>query len=279
MRLLYRQQEPSAPDTPDVRSHIDPPEAVYDNLKLPEPGADRPHVAVNMVSTVDGRITLGVCGKESKLGSRVDRDVMFRLRYHFDAVVRGAGTVRQGPWYPRVPDDLADRREEQGLPRHPLAVVITSSCVLPFEREFFAYAEAPSPTVVITTESAPAGNLRAARDAALVRFAGKTRVNIQDALRILAEEFGVGRLLSEGGARLNWDFIQAGCLDELYWTLTPKFSGYEHDLPLVRGPELLNPVPSVDLVSLYYHEGELYGRWRVGTDDDPRGCEDSPAYV
>jgi len=56
------------------------------------PGEDRPFVAVNFVTTVDGQAAIeGVSGP---IGSETDTAMLVRLRKRFDAVLIGAGTKR-----------------------------------------------------------------------------------------------------------------------------------------------------------------------------------------
>src|SRR4030081_2131726 len=54
--------------------------------------SERQRVLVNMVSTVDGRATLG--GRSAPLSGRADRELFHGLRAAVDAVLVGAGTVR-----------------------------------------------------------------------------------------------------------------------------------------------------------------------------------------
>ena len=77
-------------------------------------------------SAVDGKITLNKKERAEPIGSPVDRELMKRIRFHFDAVLRGAETVRANPHFPGVPGPLADRRntrKEAGSPgRHRLGL-------------------------------------------------------------------------------------------------------------------------------------------------------------
>jgi len=56
------------------------------------PLEDRPYVAVNMVTTLDGRASLG--GRTVEMGTPLDIELLLRLRTRFDAVMIGAGTMR-----------------------------------------------------------------------------------------------------------------------------------------------------------------------------------------
>ena len=82
-------------------------------------------------------------------------------------------------------------------------------------------------------------------------------------LRRLRENYGIRRLLLEGGPRLNYMFLREGLVDELFWTVAPKIAGTSHDLTLAEGPSLLLPLPRLQLVSLFQHGDELFLRYRV----------------
>jgi riboflavin biosynthesis pyrimidine reductase len=51
------------------------------------------------------------------------------------------------------------------------------------------------------------------------------RINAASILKLLKNEFGVKRLLHEGGPSLFGDFVSHGCVDELFLTLAPEFAG------------------------------------------------------
>ena len=65
----------------------------------------RPWVAINMVTSVDGRAQLH--GTAEGLGSRADRRLMQLYRTGFDAVASGSGTLIADDFYSRLADDLA----------------------------------------------------------------------------------------------------------------------------------------------------------------------------
>jgi riboflavin biosynthesis pyrimidine reductase len=56
------------------------------------PPEDRPFVAINFATTVDGRATIG--GVSGPIGSDTDTAMLVGLRTRFDAVMIGAGTMR-----------------------------------------------------------------------------------------------------------------------------------------------------------------------------------------
>src|SRR5690606_25821139 len=108
------------------------------------------------------------------------------------------------------------------------------------DSEFFAAKER---VLVLTTEASDPQRRREVEERAAVEVVGETRVDVARALRLLREQYGVKRLLVEGGARVNYAFVQQGCLDSLFCTLASKLSGFSEDLTMIEGPALLQPTP------------------------------------
>ena len=114
--------------------------------------ADRPFVYLNMVSTVDGRATIG--GRSRALGSDADTLLLTELRALADAVLIGSGTLR-AEGYGRLVGDPGRiaRRVAAGRPETPTAVLISRSLDLPWDAGLFAAAD--QPVIVFTRADAP----------------------------------------------------------------------------------------------------------------------------
>ena len=69
---------------PEPAADLDLDDAMAD-FRLPDPPAGRPLLAVNMITSIDGRAQLD--GTAEGLGSRADRRLMRHYRAAFDAVV------------------------------------------------------------------------------------------------------------------------------------------------------------------------------------------------
>ena len=115
---------------------MDPTEIDYTQLSFPDPPADRPFVAINMVMSADGRTV--VDGTERGLGSKLDQRLMRELRVHFDVVMNGGATFRASGTSARLNDSgLEQWRLDRGMSASPTAAVLTRSGDLPPERRFF----------------------------------------------------------------------------------------------------------------------------------------------
>ena len=108
------------------------PEQLVEQLGLwerPTSPPARPHVMLNMVTTVDGRATLG--GRSGAISGGADRALFHALRTGADGVLVGAGTVRTER-YGRIISDEPRRRERarRGLSEEPLACIVSGRLVL-----------------------------------------------------------------------------------------------------------------------------------------------------
>jgi 2,5-diamino-6-(ribosylamino)-4(3H)-pyrimidinone 5'-phosphate reductase len=72
--------------------------------------------------------------------------------------------------------------------------------------------------------------LRKARVSYIV--SGESAVDLVQAVNLLAEHFGIRRLLLEGGGHINGAFLEADLVDELSLLIAPGIDG-RHDIPAV----------------------------------------------
>lgn len=240
-----------------VRRAMEPWE-IYEDLAFPVMSWDRPYTAINMVTTVDGKASLG--GRAYPLGSKVDHMVMRRIRAAADAVLNGAETLRREDVNPSVPADLQERRVARGMAAQPTAIVVTASADLPLDRTFFRSRKFPS--VVVTTRRAPAEKVAVLERHALVLRAGEDSVDLHLMMRMLVEQLGIRRLLVEGGPTLNAALIAEGMADELFWTVAPKILGGAAMRTMVEGKPLpLDRIARLQLEMVHCHDSELFLRY------------------
>jgi 5-amino-6-(5-phosphoribosylamino)uracil reductase len=243
---------------------------------------ERPYVIANFVTTLDGTASFKLLGASS--GSIIsasdtgDRFIMGLLRASVDAILVGAHTIHDtgpsGLWIPweTYPDARAlycdYRQNVLHKPTNPLVVTVSGSGKLDLDRAAFRSAEAP--TLILTT---------AAGEQELVRrgAAGLPSLEIKvlsaagpiapsAILDLLASQYGVRRLLHEGGPTLFGEFLAAKAVDEFFLTLSPQVAGrLPHTIRpgIVEGVEFLPATaPWFDLLTVKQSAAYLYLRYR-----------------
>ncbi|MGA3370288.1 MAG: dihydrofolate reductase family protein [Terracidiphilus sp.] len=257
---------------------------LYDgDLHLHTPGAARPFVIANFVSTLDGVVSYEI--KNNSGGSTIsgsnpaDRFIMGLLRASADAVMVGAGTLRdispKSLWtpeyvYPDAKRPYAEYRiNTLHKPEYPLLVIVSGSGQLELERAIF---RTPAMRTVVITTLAGRDELTG-RGAATLGSVEVHALNSSSGsiapraiLQLLQSQFGVKTLLHEGGPRLFGQFLAADAVDEFFLTLSPQIAGRERDVTrpaVVQGVQFMpDSAPSFQMVSVKEHAAYLYLRYR-----------------
>jgi 2,5-diamino-6-(ribosylamino)-4(3H)-pyrimidinone 5'-phosphate reductase len=216
------------------------------DLSLAPPG--RPLIYTNMVCTVDGKTLQAARGSTAHgLGSPTDQILMRRLQSAADGIMIGAGTLRAGPVI---------------YARGKWRVVVTGSGDVPVENRFFT--DAPDQAIVLTTGAISREARERLSGTAHIHVIGITQVDVAAAASLLRHEYGVERLLVEGGADLNAAFFEAGLVDEVFLTVAPKVKGGASLPTMVDGAGLPGrEFVALDLRSVYRDGDELYLHYRV----------------
>jgi riboflavin biosynthesis pyrimidine reductase len=221
----------------------------------------RPRVMLNMVSTVDGRATLGGCS--GGLSGRADRELFHGLRTAVDGVLVGAGTVRTER-YGRIIPDASRRalRRARGLSEEPLACIVSGRVAL--EGDIPLLGEPSARVAILTASSASLPDTAAHVE--YVRAERDGHLDLQSAIAELGERFAVRSLLCEGGPHLACQLLAAGLLDELFLSVAPLLAGGEASigeaLRILAGAEL-QPAVKLDLLGVLQSGSGLFLRYGV----------------
>ena len=248
MRLLLA--DPPASTTAEVGAELD--EAALIALYAAPTGAAS-WFRSNFAMSVDGAIT-GADGRSGSVNSAADHVVFEVLRGLSDVVVVGAGTARsEGYTALEVPPAQAAVRAAAGVgPTLPL-VVVSGRGHLPD-----ALVDAEPGAVLMATTSSAEG-LAATREALgedHVLVCGRTHVG-HDRLVAQLHERHLRRVLTEGGPHLLASFVDAGVVDELCVSVTPRVVGGDGPR-MTAGPALRAGFRPRVLVE---EDGTVMGRW------------------
>ena len=173
--------------------------------------------------TADGKIAFANHRFTPFAGQR-DQAHMMELRATVDAVLSGARTVDLSPATLGTGGAKYRRlRLAHGLSEYNLRVIVSGSGSVSPEAEIFKHTF--SPILILTTQRAGQRRLKRLRELAVVKVCGKFEINFHAAFGWLRKQWGVKRLLCEGGGEVTDALIRAGLVDELHLTISPKVFG------------------------------------------------------
>jgi riboflavin biosynthesis pyrimidine reductase len=261
--------------------------SIYGPLRMPS-HAGRVHVIGNLVTSLDGVVSLGIPGKEGGKAisgsNEHDRALMGVLRASANAIIMGAGTLRTSPKHlltpgyahPPLAEAYSEFRRALGKPEAPLSVIITATGEVDASAALFGTG---APVLVVTT---PAGRARL-RNLGLppwvrVEVPEGAQPGSESSLTAAAMLSVVGRtlhgsggvVLVEGGPHLIGTFFGDGCLDEMFLTLSPQVVGRDGSAErpgLAEGRSLAPEHPSWGtLVGVRRAGSHLFLRYRFGRE-------------
>jgi 5-amino-6-(5-phosphoribosylamino)uracil reductase len=182
---------------------------------------DRPYTLLSCGMSIDGYLDAAT-DERLLLSNEADLDRVDAVRAGCDAILVGAGTVRQDN--PRLlvrSQARRDARVGRGLRPSPVKVTVTAGAKLDPCADFFTAGDSDK---LVYCASAAVGEARErlGRVATIVD-AGQP----VDLRRVSADLYarGVGRLMVEGGGTVHTQFLTADLADELHLVVAPFFVG------------------------------------------------------
>jgi len=241
-----------------VLNRILPPTGPLSDVELVAayaPDRDRPAVRVNFVASLDGAVHLD--GYSKGLSGDADRAVFSILRRHADAILVGAGTLRQERYHRvRLAAPHSAWRVSQGLAAQPTLVVVSSS--LNLDPAASVFAESPVRPIVLTHLGADPVRMAALAPVADVLTFGASMVDLTAGLAELRRR-GLAQILSEGGPMLFGDLVAADLVDELCLTVSPLLAGPGPDRIVAGAPSLPRALRPIQIIE---SEGFLLTRYQ-----------------
>lgn len=191
-------------------------------IELYQSPGSTPWVRANFVQSVDGAIAVG--DTSSGLTTPLDQRVLKLLRLLSDVVLVGASTIRAEDYIGiRFSDTNSARRQAWGISAVPPIAVVSGRADLDPESRLLT--DTLVPPIILTTTSAPSAakkNLEAA--GARVVEIGDTSIESTAIIDTLAD-FGLRRVICEGGPTLAGQLAADHVLDELCLTTVPTILG------------------------------------------------------
>jgi 2,5-diamino-6-(ribosylamino)-4(3H)-pyrimidinone 5'-phosphate reductase len=188
---------------------------------------DRPHVLMMSEITADGKLTLKKGASSKILMKYMAHEtelLLHETRAEYDAIMVGANTIR-------IDNSFLTVRYVEG--KSPLRVIPCSMADIPLDANVL---KNDAPTAIGVCEAAPEDRIAAIKElGAHVIVAGKDHVELPLLMKILRQEFGVKKLMIEGGPTLNWHMLHDRLVDEIRLIHLPFIVGGSDTPSLVGG--------------------------------------------
>jgi riboflavin biosynthesis pyrimidine reductase len=225
----------------------------------------RPHIICHMASSIDGRILpsrwrpsgFDIRGPYERLHDEFGGDAWLIGRVTAQEFAKGQSySTYNGPSFVRE-SWIANR--DAGT----WAIALDSAGRVVWGR----CDVGGDPILVILTERVSDAHLAGLRqDGVSYVFAGKDRLDLVQAMTMLRTEFGIERLLVEGGGDVNGSLLRAGLLDEISLIVAPVIDGAEGAPSVFHGDENVGPPPTSHITlteSRTLENGAVWLRYRV----------------
>lgn len=193
----------------------------------------RPRVWSNFAVTLDGKITTRN-HTPAMFTSQQDKKRLTEIRAMADALMIGRSTLVKDNMAMGLPNaKLRAERAAEGRSEYPLRVIISNSGNIPPDLRVFEKMVAP--VVIFTTQKMPESNRAELEGLATLHFSSGDAVDLHEAIRVLASDFGVKSICCEGGPTLFRSMLEENLIDELYLTVAPALFGGKEAPTLTGG--------------------------------------------
>ncbi|MEJ2884257.1 RibD family protein [Pedobacter sp. GR22-6] len=189
---------------------------------------ERPYVICLMMTSVDGKILSEKWGNSPRVKHLAQKFEQIHTEIGNKAWIVGRTTMEKDftqyakPILKKGHQEIERKDFVAGQGAESFAIAIDGSGKLGWQN-----AEMQGDHVItVLTETVPDAYLAHLQDIGVSYiFAGQEQVDLKTALYKLRALYGIGKLMLEGGARLNGSFLNEGLIDELHQLILPIADG------------------------------------------------------
>jgi len=201
----------------------------------------KPFVTLKAAMSIDGKIATKT-GDSKWITSKDTRDFSHRLRFQYDAILVGIGTVlKDNPYLDYTPTQTLPHkwggRKGGGSIKRFTKIIIDSSAKLPLNAHLFKNSR----VILATTKMAPLNKLKKLEKKGVEILVLEKNKKV-DLLKLM-EELGkreISNLLIEGGGAINESALRLGIVDKVYFFISPKIIGGKNAKTPVEGEGIEN---------------------------------------
>ncbi len=217
----------------------------------------KPYVVCHMMSSIDGHALTDGWDRPFKKRAGELYETLAR-EFRFDAWICGRVTMQEishGDDYPRGLAKAAIPRVHHFAKRDAALYAVS---IDPHGKVAWKSSAALDSHIVEVVTEAVADDYLAYLQSIGVSylFAGKTEIDLQQVVTILADELGLKRLIVEGGPTVSGSFINAGLVDEVSVLILPLVDGRgEHPASFEISREAWKAPSYLSLISAEVRDG------------------------
>ncbi len=178
-----------------------------------------PYVVLKVAQSIDGKIATE-SGESQWITCEESRKEGHKLRAELDAILVGKNTVNKDN-----PQLIV--RNIKG--RDPFRIVLDTNLSLPLIKNVFIDENNNKTIVCCSKNSADSEKAKKLLHLGVNIFPVKTgrtgKIDLQDCLQKLSEQFQIASILVEGGAEIHSSFIRQNLVDEIHFFIAPKIIG------------------------------------------------------
>jgi len=202
----------------------------------------RPYVIINCAMSADGKIA-SPSGKQIRLSSEGDIKRMYQLRNENDAVLVGINTVILDN--PR----LTVKEKYVKKPIQPIRIILDTHCRTP---EDALVVNKDAKTLIIIGEKNTC-NKKFNSNVELIKCETDKNglINLEKMLKILLN-YGIKKLMVEGGGRVIWSFLKNKLVDEMFVYIAPVVIGGKSTPTLTRGEGVEDKMIPLQIVDIQH---------------------------
>jgi len=219
----------------------------------------RPYTIIVSEVTIDGKLTLKRGSSSKEIMKFMDEEAtryLHQIRAKVDGIMVGAETIRTDNPFLTV-------RYAEG--NNPTRIIPTRTANIPLDANVLQHH---APTIIVTTEKAPAEKVDALKEKVEVITCGNDEVDLIRMMDILYQK-GIKKLMVEGGATLNWQLLKLGLVDEVRLIHMPFIVGGKDTPTLVDGEGFssLDEIIKAKLRAHFIRGQHLITEWEIKFED------------
>lgn len=202
---------------------------------------ERPEVIINVASSLDGVIASNK--KALILSTTEDWIRVHELRNSVDAILVGINTILKD-------NSLLTIRYVKAKTPHPLRVILDSNCKIPLTSNILTNLE-KFPTLIVTSDNVSEEKITKLEELGcktlkITKNPSTGFLDLTEVLQRLKQQYGVEKLLVEGGSTIITQFLKHKLVDTMYIFYVTVFAGTINAKQLYEEKVILNIADALD---------------------------------